>query len=427
MKTLLVIGYTFPEPSTTAAGSRMMQLLELFQEEGYQITFASTATITDKSAPLQELGIRLENIKLNDSSFDDFVRILNPNIVVFDRFLTEEQFGWRVSDQCLKTLRILDTEDLHFIRKSREEAIRQNKSVSEANLFSDLSKRELASIFRSDLSLIISEYEMELLQNTFKVPNEILHYLPFLISDTEDREDIPDFSSRKNFVTLGNLLHAPNIDSVLQLKKIWKDIRKRLPEAELHIYGAYASQQIKELHNEKEGFLIKGWAEDLENTLKQYRVQLAPIRFGAGLKGKLVDAMRCGLPSVTTEIGAEGIAGNLPFGGIIVGEIEEMIDEAIALYTQEDLWEKSQKNGCQIIDKRFQKEPFSSKFLKKIQRLTSNLDVHRQHNFIGQMLQHHTMQSTKYLSKWIESKNSVKQNITSENYTNSDAVREEDT
>src|SRR5690606_31754911 len=158
---------------------------------------------------------------------------------------------------------------------------------------------ELASILRCDLSLIISEYEMELLQNRFKIASEILYYLPFLVAAVS--ESTPTFEERQNFLAIGNLLHTPNVDSVLQLKKFWPEIRQQLPDAELHIYGAYAPQQLLQLHNTKEGFLIRGWADDVEIAMKTYRVQLAPLRFGAGLKGKFLDAMHFGLPSVTTK------------------------------------------------------------------------------------------------------------------------------
>lgn len=402
MKQLLIIGHTFPEPSTTAAGSRMMQLIELFKEEKYQITFASTAAVSEKTANLQRQHISIENIKLNDVSFDEFIKKLNPEIVVFDRYITEEQFGWRVSENCPKALKILDTEDLHFLRKAREEAVKNVKTISEANLFSETAKRELASILRCDLSLIISEYEMELLQNRFKIASEILYYLPFLVAAVS--ESTPAFEERQNFFAIGNLLHAPNVDSVLQLKKLWPEIRQQLPDAELHIYGAYAPQQVLQLNNVKEGFLIKGWADDLEMAMKTYRVQLAPLRFGAGLKGKLLDAMRFGLPTVTTEIGAEGMCGELPFGGTISTSKEKFIDVSVQLYSQKDLWNKAQQNGFSIIENRFQKKMFSDVFKNQIQSLLANLEKHRRQNFMGQVLQHHTLQSTKYLAKWIEAK-----------------------
>src|SRR5690554_2310238 len=148
MKKLLIIGHTFPEPSTTAAGSRMMQLVGLFQEANYKITFASTASISEKTINLEKRDISVKSIKLNDPSFDDFIKELNPETVVFDRYVTEEQFGWRVSENCPNTLKILDTEDLHFLRKAREEAVKAGKPISDANLFSETAKRELASILR---------------------------------------------------------------------------------------------------------------------------------------------------------------------------------------------------------------------------------------------------------------------------------------
>lgn len=425
MKTLLVIGHTFPEPSTTAAGMRMMQLLQLFQNNSFQITFASTASKSDKSANVEKLGISIKDIKLNDSSFDQFVKKLNPEVVVFDRFLTEEQFGWRVVENCPNALRILDTEDLHFLRKAREEAIRKGKSAQEADLYSDLAKRELASIFRSDISLIISKFEMELLQEQFHVPAEILDYIPFLLEQLPDVDNIPLFENRSNFFTIGNLLHAPNVDSVLQLKKIWSKIRKKLPNTELHIYGAYAPQQILELHHEKEGFYIKGWVKDVEKVMKQYRLQLAPLRFGAGLKGKIIDGMRFGLPSVTTEIGAEGIGKRKYFGGKIAGSEDDFIENSIELYINEDQWQKAQKDGFEIIKTEFEISLFAEGFIKRIERILLNLEKHRKRNFFGQILQHQSLQSTKYMSKWIESKNSIGKKISSVCFAESDEIRPE--
>jgi glycosyltransferase involved in cell wall biosynthesis len=410
LKRVLIIGHTFPEPTTTAAGGRMMQLIDLFLEEAYQITFASTANSSERSEDLSKLGISTENIELNNSSFDVFISKLKPIVVVFDRYITEEQFGWRVSEQCPDALRILDTEDLHFLRKARQEAVKKNIPAAEANLFTETAKRELASILRSDVSLIISEYELKLLQEKFRIPSEILHYLPFLVNKTsKSLKNAPYYEERADFITIGNLLHAPNVNSVLRLKKeIWPLIRKELPQANLCVYGAYAPQQILELHNEKEGFLIRGWAKDVSEVLQNARVCLAPIQFGAGLKGKLLDAMLYGTPSITTSIGAEGMHGNLPFSGVIEDTVESFANASVALYTQQNVWLKYQQYGFDIIESRFQKDLFSEAFKQRLINLLSNITKHRKHNFLGQILQHQTLQSTKYMSKWIEEKNQLK-------------------
>lgn len=424
-KKLLIIGHTYPEPSTTAAGGRMMQLIQFFTGSNYEITFVSTASKGEKSANLIAQNIVIKNIKLNDSTFDDFVKELNPTVVMFDRFITEEQFGWRVSENCPQALKILDTEDLHFLRNARKEAIKKNKPVSEANLFSDSSKRELASILRCDLSLIISEYEIELLRNTFKISSDILFYLPLLTDANTEFKNTVSFTERENFLAIGNLLHPPNVDSVLQLKKLWPKVKKQIPSAELHVYGAYAPQQILQLNNKKEGFIVKGWAEDVKEIMINYRVQLAPIRFGAGLKGKLFDAMQFGLPSITTEVGAEGLNGNLAFGGIITTSDEYFITKAVELYSDENAWQNAQENGFRIIKKRFLDEFFSEKLKARITSLVENITNHRQENFLGQVIQHHTLQSTKYLSKWIETKNQIPQNSSPVCFANSDEVRDE--
>lgn len=394
---LLIIGHTFPEPSTTAAGNRMMQLIDLFSEANFEITFASTASKTEYSETLEHLGVSTRQILLNDPSFDEFITEFNPSVVLFDRYITEEQFGWRVAENCPNTLKILDTEDLHFLRKAREDAFKKGREI---NLYSDTAKRELASILRSDLSLIISEAEMQLLKETFQIPESLLYYLPFLVDDFSLKT--PSFSTRQHFITIGNFLHAPNVDAVVFLKReIWPKIRRQLPEAELHIYGAYAPNHILEIHNEKEGFLLKGWAPNVEEVMQKAKACLAPLRFGAGLKGKLLDAARCGTPSVSTSIGVEGMFTI----ALTEDEISSFVDASVALYTQEKDWLEQQQEAFQVLEKHFKKKLFSEDFTEKIKVLQQQLPHHRNTHFIGQILQHQSLQATKYMSKWIEEKN----------------------
>ncbi|HLO73026.1 MAG TPA: glycosyltransferase [Flavobacterium sp.] len=403
MKQLVIIGTVWPEPSSTAAGSRMLQIISLFQKHEYNISFLCSASPSDFSYDLTQLSITTQTIQLNDSGFDTIIKDLNPDVVLFDRFMIEEQYGWRVMEHCPNALRILDTEDLHFLRKTREAAFKQNRKILFEDYLSDVFKRELASIYRCDLTLLISEYEMELAVQTFKLNASLLYYLPFL--SEQINENVPNFNERKHFISIGNFLHEPNWQTVLQLKQLWKFIKKELPESELHVYGAYVTEKAKQLHNEKEGFLIKGRAESVTEVYAKSKVLLAPIPYGAGLKGKLFEAMQLGLPSITTTVGAEGMNGNLDWNGFITTTETDFINNAILLYTDEDRWKKAQLNGYQIIEKRFKKALFDVDFLTRIEELQHNLKSHRNENFLGQVLQHQSLQSTKYMSKWIEAKN----------------------
>jgi glycosyltransferase involved in cell wall biosynthesis len=410
-KHILIIGAVWPEPDSSAAGSRMMQLISVFQNAGWEVTFASSSSKSEHSADLKNLGIQCASIEVNNPSFDLFIRKADPDAVMFDRFMIEEQFGWRVAEACPRAFRILDTEDLHCLRNARKKALEEERSFRPEDLFLDsMAKREIASIYRCDLSLIISVYEYDLLRYHFGIDKSLLYHLPFLLEPIEEsqKESLPEFEERSGFITIGNFLHEPNRDAVMQLKeKIWPLIRKKLPDARLDVYGAYPSGPIFDLNNEEEGFLVHGRAPDSFEVISKSRVLLAPLRFGAGLKGKLIESMMCGTPSVTTAIGAEGINGYLPWPGAVSENPEIFAASAVELYRDKFTWERANEYGFNILELRFLRERHEGRFMQTVHNLLKGLIAHRKLNFTGAMLMHHTMAGTRYMSKWIEEKNKI--------------------
>ena len=402
---VLIIGIVWPEPKSSAAGTRMLQLLQFLKSNDYEVTFCSAAMRSDYSLDFDDLNIATQQIELNSSSFDDFIKLQNPDIVIFDRFMIEEQYGWRVAENCPDALRILDTEDLHCLRLARQVAYKKGAEFQlDDLLLQEVAKREMASILRCDLSLIISEFEMQVLRNVFNISEKLLHYIPIFAEKSS--EAILSFEERKDFLFIGNYLHEPNKQAALLLKKeIWPLIKKQLPEAKIHIYGAYATQEVLQLNNVKEGFLVKGRAEDANEVMVNSRVLLAPMPFGAGLKGKLLEAMQNGTPSITTNIGAEGISNNTNWNGFVTDDCNEFAKVAVRLYSNQEKWNTAQEKGFEILTTRFDKALFEDELQNRIVELQENLKEHRKQNFLGALLQHHTLTSSKYLSKWIEAKN----------------------
>ncbi|WP_333912440.1 glycosyltransferase [Vibrio coralliirubri] len=410
MKKVLAIGYVWPEPNSSAAGSHMMSLLRLFKRQGWSVEFATPAQETEHMIDLSEEGITSQSIQLNCDSFDDYIEELQPDVVMFDRFMMEEQFGWRVEKVCPNAFKLLDTEDLQFLRNARHEAVKKETELTKAHLYSDLAKREIAAILRCDLSLIISSYEMELLQSEFNIDPKLLHHLPFMVDLNTLPESTKSFEERKHFMTIGNFRHAPNWDAVLQLQKIWPKIRKQLPDTELHIYGSYPPPKATALHNPKTGFHIKGWAKDAQEVMEQARVCVAPLRFGAGIKGKLLDAMKLQTPNVTSEIGSEGMLpqGELQWPGAVADDIDAFVEQAVALYKDEEKWLKAQSQCHSILEAHYEQNQLGDKLIERLIALDSELESHRLDNFFGSMLKHHSMASTKYMSQWIAEKNKIK-------------------
>jgi len=388
----------------------MMQLIQVLVNHGFSLTFASTAERGEFSADLARMGVDQKEIKLNDPSFDKFVADLKPDFVLFDRFMTEEQFGWRVAEFCPEAVRILDTVDLHSLRSARQNAWKKEESFElQFLLTEEIARREIASILRSDLSLIISEAEMSILKDVFMLDAGLLHYLPFLLTseDIKSSDQLPPFEDRKHFITIGNFRHEPNWNAVLWLKEeIWPLIRKKLSGVEMHIYGSYTSQKVTQLHNPEQGFLIKGRAPDAIEVISKAKVLLAPLRFGAGLKGKLVDAMLAGTPSVTTDIGAEGMIGkDSVWCGAIENDVESFVNAAVDLYNDKTIWQEASNIGFKVVKDRFYTERFSKELVSHITKIHGNLQAHRDKNFLGSILLQNTLASTKYMAKWIEEKN----------------------
>ena len=430
LQKLLIIGYVWPEPNSSAAGTRMMQLINLFQQHGWEITFSSPAKLGEHKQNLTELGIKEQNIELNSTSFDQFLKSLQPDAVLFDRFMMEEQFGWRVEEHAPQAIRILNTEDLHSLRACRQHIVKaelkQNRHVfnmaslaltDKNRLFSemaisDIAKREIASIFRSDTTLMISDFEMSLLKEKFQIPENELFYLPFIYASL-GMEKLPEYEVKQHFVSIGNFRHDPNWDAVLWLKEsIWPKIRQQIPNAELNIYGAYPPPKATALHNPKQGFLVKGWAEDAFKVIQDARVLLAPLRFGAGIKGKLAEAMLNGTPSITTPIGSEGMYNpdKESWPGMVAETAEEIANQAIALYQNKELWQEKQTIGFELAEQYFvnsgANEERAEQFIDGLNKMRLDLDNRRNENFIGAMLNHHHHKSTKFMAQWIEAKNS---------------------
>ncbi|MCU6434247.1 glycosyltransferase [Undibacterium sp. Jales W-56] len=427
-KKILILGFVWAEPASSAAGSRSMEFITLFRAQGWQVRFASAAALSGHRADLSALGVEEKSIALNCDSFDAMLAEYRPDIVLFDRFFTEEQFGWRVARTCPQALRVLDTQDLHSLRQARQLLLKRAQqhcsnetarhsvppvAASPAALRAvmvneEMSQREIAAIYRCDLTLMISDTEIALLQKEFGVPAALLHHCALMLMPSPGASEIPRpaFGQRTHFLSIGNFRHAPNWDSVLWLKHaLWPKLRQRLPQAQLHVAGAYPPPKAMALHNPAQGFHVIGWVADAHAAMRQARVCLAPLRFGAGIKGKLADAMACGTPSVTTTIGSEGMHGALPWGGAVADDPDGFVEAAFDLYQDRALWQQAQIQGDQILQQRFERPRIAAELIMALQQAEQHCAERRQANFVGLMLHHHQHRSTQYMSQWIAEKN----------------------
>ena len=421
-KKLLCISTNWPEANATAAGVRMHELIAIFISQKFEITFAATSKNLEGLHTLNEKGITTRQILVNDPSFDLLLEEITPDIVLFDRFISEEQFGWRVRDILPNALTILDTEDLHCLRALREEQttsyIKQHKETP-YSLFDHatdldelnsrgLTKRELASIFRCDLNLVVSSFEMTVLVDHFKVPSHLCLLLPITYpkQHLQAHRASADYHKRSGYFFIGNGLHKPNIDAIKCLYfSIWPLIKKQHKLADIYIYGAYLPQQIHELHKPNIGFHILGEVKDVKTPFTRHRINLVPLRFGAGIKGKILEGLIYGCPHITTSIGKEGMDYTVNWPGKVANKSAEFAQMSVALYQDKAQWEKLNNEGYKLIDQSFERSIYKIKFLEYLTQISNSLEDHRGKNFMGSLLQEQQFQASKYMSLWITEKN----------------------
>lgn len=386
-------------------------MLNTLQAAGYEVVVASPCRDNNYREALELQGVRCHSVEPNNSRFDGLVKDFDPQLVIFDRFMIEEQFGWRVASVCPEAVRVLDSVDLHALRRERARISSRGifpPELRDLNLHAPDFLREVGAILRSDLTIVVSDFELDLLVSSFGISPALLGIWRWYY---EVPAALPDFTSRKDLVVIGNFYHPPNQDSVRLLAlDLWLKIRRELQQrgasdVTLDIYGAYPSPEFLALENESQGFRVKGWVEDAVTTLGNYRVNLAPLRFGAGIKGKVADGWAAGTPCVGTTIAAEGMCEELPFGGSVTDNWELFVKEVVGLYIEQGRWEEAQRRGLAIIERLFDRERARESLLKMFAEAVSERDKRRQANIFGSILWHNLYRSTEYLSRWIEAKN----------------------
>ncbi len=400
---LLLIAKNWPEPNSTAAGRRTLDLISLFQNLNYAIHVACPAEETPFQFNLASIGVTTHSIAVNDDTFDTLLLEISPNIVMFDRFVMEEQFGWRVHNKLPMALTILDTSDLHCLRIAREQAFKHNTDIDYAT---PTAIREVTSIVRCDLNIMISELEIEILNKEFSIPIQQLIHIPFLIDESSFVPPLP-FKQRQHLIMIGGFKHEPNRDATRWLKQsIWPKLKNLLPSGtQMHVYGAYADHAINQLSNAKDNFYIKGRTEDALKTINQYRLNLAPLRFGAGQKGKILDGWLTGTPTITTHVGAEAMATQAELGYSIPENSHNFAKLCAQAYVDEQTWQDIQKRGYDILRSKFDRNTYLALLEQRLTLCLGDISKYRLKNIWYQILWQNQFRATEFMSRWISLKN----------------------
>lgn len=361
-RNILVADYRVPRADASAGERATVGILKDLKALGYHVVFLPNdlAAAPRHEAELTRLGVEVITRERGWHTSRDYVTEKGAEFGIY--YLI--RMG--VAESLLPTIRevaprarvIFHAPDLSFLRETRKaELLRDGEALVQAKKTQD---REIMVMRQSDHTVVVSPAEIPILKAEF--PDARVSVFPALYADVA--QDSPGFSERRNIFFLGGFGHSPNANAVLWFAEaIWPLVRAALPEADFYILGADVPEEIRALARVP-GIQVVGYIPDLDPVLATLRVGVAPILYGAGIKGKVAVSMGAGVPCVCTEIAAEGMGIVDGVHGLIANDPRSFAEAIIALYTDTSLWNQLSRNGKALIEDRFGERSNRSSLLR---------------------------------------------------------------
>lgn len=344
----LVIDAVTPMPDHDSGSVRMMALLKLLDELGYQTSFMpeNRGWAGRHSEALQQSGIEVLSVPWV-ADLEDWLREHGSalDLVLVSRHYVLEPLLKLIREYCPNAKLVFDTVDLHFLREEREAGITGTAAARRAA--ARTRQQELDLIADSDATLVVSAFERDLLAEL--APEAEVH----VVSNIHSLQDPgKPFAERSDLMFVGGFQHPPNLDAAKWLiDDILPRVREALPEVELHLIGSKMPDSLARIR--APGLRIHGFVADLDPYHAGCRISVAPLRYGAGVKGKVNQAMSHGLPVVATSCAAEGMFTEHGHDILMADDAEGFAREVVRLYRDEVLWARLAANGRDNVRRHF--------------------------------------------------------------------------
>jgi GT2 family glycosyltransferase len=346
---VLVIDHCTPTPNQDAGSLVTFNLLLLLREMDFQVTFIpedNFFNMPQYTEALQRMGIEAlyspycVSVEQHLKDCGD-----RYHLVFLFRPKVAKTYNKLVRELCPKAKVLFHTIDLHFLRMTREAELNGDQDEITINTINEMKQLELAAMQASDATIVVSTAEIELLRP--KLPDAKLHVFP-LIMDVSGM--CKPFCERKDIIFVGGYQHPPNVDAVQYfVKEIMPLLRIQLPGVRFYVVGSMVPSVIEALASED--VIITGFVEDLNPLLDKMRVSVAPLRFGAGIKGKIGSAMAVGLPVVATPLAVEGMSLSDGENILVADGAKAFADAITKLYKDEALWNRLSQSSLAFADK----------------------------------------------------------------------------
>ena len=329
---------------------------------GYQITFIpeNLQYMPTYTENIQALGVECRYAPY-DTSVEAYIEEYGGvfEAVMLYRVANGGRFYEHVRKFAPTAKIIFDTVDLHFLREERQAALVKGKKKSQELLAKarETRERELHLLKHSDASIVLSEHEKQLLKHEYGLKHTFA--IPIVL---EAQAAVKSFDLRSDIAFVGGFQHTPNVDAVLYfVKEIWPEVKRKLPGVKFYIVGSKPPAEVEILQESDKDIVVTGYIPDLGSVLDNIKLSVAPLRFGAGIKGKIGTSMSYGVPCVATKIASEGM-GLVEGEQILVADhADELVELIASAYEDRALWETVSEGGLEFVNENYSVEVIAKK------------------------------------------------------------------
>ena len=359
----LMIDYATPRPDIDAGGYAAIQEIKVLQALGFKVTFVAEnhAYFGRYTRDLQRLGVEC----LYAPFYHSVDQVLQDRGEQFDlvyvmRYHIAERF-MRVIQQYSRAKVLFNNADLHFLREMRA-ALKQK--TSDVSKVLETRERELAVMRQVDAVLCYNEVEHAVVVSHGHMRDN-LFICPWVVSE---QHDVPGFSEREGLAFLGGFVHPPNREAIdFFVTEVMPLLQKRLPKVRLHIYGSNMPDDL--VAGSVENVVVEGFVENLDDVYRRHRVFVSPLLSGAGIKGKVLNALSYGIPSVLSPISVEGTGIAHGVHALIAQSPQEWLEAIARLYANEKMWSALSHNSLHLARSKYSFDHAKNEFAKVLEYL----------------------------------------------------------
>ncbi|MBB4661524.1 glycosyltransferase [Conexibacter arvalis] len=338
---VMVIDHRVPTPDQDSGSLRMFRLLETLLDLGCRVTFVpdDLNPIEPYTSQLQSRGIE---VVYGDAWVGEEIARIGPHLklAIVSRPYVAPKHMHLIREHAPGAVIAYDTVDLHFVRERRRAELGEPHAVRKAATMEAL---ELGIVRGSDATLVVSDEERPPIEEA--APEATVLVVP---NANEVAAVVPPPEGRTGILFVGGFEHPPNVDAALLLiQSIMPIVWQRLGDVRVTIAGSKPTPEIEALAGPNVD--VTGWVEELQPLLDGSRLLAAPLRYGAGMKGKVTQSLGAGLPVVTTETGAEGLGAVDGENMLVADDIEGIAARIVELYEDDGLWRRLSSAGQEVV------------------------------------------------------------------------------